>query len=77
MYLTHAVSKRILELCRQKNLSINKLSLNCGITQSTINDIVNCKYKSTSLITIYNICIGLNINIKEFFNSDLFENINE
>jgi len=77
MPLNEAVSKRILELCNQRNLTINKLANVCGITQSTLNDMVKCKYKSPNLKTIYYICFGLNIALHDFFNSSLFENIDE
>ena len=40
MYIDEAVKERILELCQEKNISINKLSTMSGVTQSTVNNIV-------------------------------------
>lgn len=37
-----AVRARILDLCRERNLSINKLCLLSGVTQSTVNN--NCQW---------------------------------
>ncbi|UKI16918.1 MAG: helix-turn-helix transcriptional regulator [Ruminococcus sp.] len=37
--LTQAIQRRIRELCADRNITINKLSTICGITQSTLNNI--------------------------------------
>lgn len=39
MTLTNAIQKRIRELCNEREITINKLSIICGITQSTLNNI--------------------------------------
>ena len=67
-----AVRQRIIELCRQHDLNINQLSILCGITQSTINNIVSGRNRSTTVSTIQKICDGLNLSIRDFFASDLF-----
>ena len=72
-----ATQKRILELCEMNNITINKLSLMCGITQSTLNNIISGRNKSTTISTIKKICDGLNITILEFFDSPLFENLEQ
>lgn len=53
MTLKEAIIQRILNLCGERNLSINKLSTVCGMTQSTINNIVNGRNKSTTTSTVY------------------------
>lgn len=40
MTIGQAVTARILNLCRERNISINKLCTMSGVTQSTVN---NCK----------------------------------
>ena len=72
-----ATQKRILELCEMNNITINKLSMMCGITQSTLNNIISGRNKSTTISTIKKICDGLNITILEFFDSPLFENLEQ
>lgn len=47
-----AVRLRILELCKENNISINKLCNMSGVTQSTINNIVNGRNKSMTVSTI-------------------------
>ena len=77
MTIGEAVRIRIMDLCQQRSLNINQLSLMCGITQSTLNNIVNGRNRSTTVSTIQKICDGLGINIQEFFASDIFPSIEQ
>ncbi|MBR7178429.1 MAG: helix-turn-helix transcriptional regulator [Oscillospiraceae bacterium] len=77
MRIGEAVRLRILELCRERDLSMNKLSGMCGLTQSTINNIVSGRNNSATVSTIKKICDGLEITIQEFFDSHLFENLEQ
>lgn len=72
MLIGEAVKLRILELCTQRELSINKLCTISGITQSTVNNIVSGRNNSVTVSTIKKICDGLDITIQDFFNSSLF-----
>lgn len=77
MNIGNAVKIRILELCQNRNISINKLGTMSGVTQSTINNIVSGRNHSTTISTIKKLCDGLNITIINFFNSDIFENLEQ
>ena len=72
-----AVKERILELCQQQNLSINKLSSISGVTQSTVNNIISGRNRSTTISTIKKLCDALDITIEEFFHSELFYNLEQ
>lgn len=72
-----ATKQRIIELCNQKGITLNKLSTICGITQSTLNNIICGRNKSTTISTVKKICDGLGIDIREFFNSALFDNLEQ
>ena len=72
-----AVKERILELCQQRNLSINKLSSISSVTQSTVNNIISGRNRSTTISTIKKLCDGLDITIEEFFHSELFHNLEQ
>ena len=72
MNIGEAVRERILELCRERDISINRLSSMSGVTQSTVNNIVSGRNRSTTISTIKKLCDGLGITIEEFFHSDLF-----
>ena len=73
--ISQLVSIRILHLCEERNLTINKLSTLSGITQSTLNSIINNKSKNPQLKTIAKICCTLEITLKDFFDSPSFDNI--
>ena len=77
MDIGNAVRLRILELCNENNITVNKLSTICGITQSTLNNIVNGRNNSTTVSTVKKICDGLDITIQEFFDSDIFRDLEQ
>ena len=77
MNIGEVVKLRIVELCKNNNITVNKLATVCGITQSTLNNIVGGRNNSTTVSTIKKICDGLNISIIEFFSSEIFENLEQ
>lgn len=72
-----AVRLRILELCNENNITVNKLATVSGITQSTLNNIVNGRNNSTTVSTVKKICDGLNITLIDFFSSAVFSNLEQ
>ena len=77
MNISMAVAERILELCNENNITVNKLSTISGVIQSTINDIVNHRAKNIGIITIRKLCDGLDITITEFFDTSVFKNLEQ
>lgn len=61
MKVNEAVSNKLLKICKEKNISINKLATISCLTQSTLENIVNCNFKNPKLLTIIRICDGLDI----------------
>ena len=77
MRVGEAVRLRILELCRERELSGNKLSALCGMIQSTLNNIVSGRNNSATVATVKKICDGLEISVPDFFNCPLFEDLEQ
>ena len=77
MRVNEAVKLRIVELCQAHHITLNKLSNICGITQSTLNNIISGRNATTTVSTIQKICDGLEITILDFFASELFENLEQ
>lgn len=77
MNIGEAVRLRILEICSEHKITVNKLSTLSGITQSTLNNIVSGRNNSTTVSTVKKICDGLELNIIDFFSSPLFENLEQ
>lgn len=77
MDIGEATRKRILELCNQHNITLNRMATLSGITQSTLNNIISGRNNSTTISTIKKICDGLEIHIRDFFNSELFSSLEQ
>ncbi len=76
MYTTEAITQRILQLCKNYNITPNKLGTISGVEPSTITSIFYGKSKNPGIVTIKSICDGLDITIFDFFDSDLFKTKN-
>ncbi len=77
MVIGDAVRERIIFLCKEKDITINKLATVSGITQSTLNNIISGRNNSTTISTIKKICDGLDISIQAFFDSENFYNLDQ
>ena len=77
MTVGEAVRQRIIQLCQDRDISINKLSSISGVTQSTVNNIVSGRNNSATISTIKKLCDGLGITIKDFFSSNLFDGLEQ
>ena len=76
MLLNQAVSARLRELLKQKDMTQYQLYIKSGVPKSTIGNLMNCAYDSAKLRVIHEICQGLDISLLEFFNSPLFDEEN-
>ena len=77
MTIAEATVKRLLELCSERNITINKISNISGITQSTVSDIVNGITTNTGIVTIKKLCDGFDISVRAFFDSPLFDDLEQ
>ena len=72
MQLNEAVAKRIRQLCAERGMTQYQLSKKSGVPQSTLSTIMKCTFPSVKLRIIYEICEGFEMELTEFFNSELF-----
>ena len=72
-----AVKTRILNLMAERNFSINKVCVEGNLTTSTLNAMLNDKSEYCSVRTLLKVCQGLGISLYEFFNDDMFKNLEE
>ena len=72
-----AVRTRILELCAQRNITVNRLATLSGVTQSTLNNIVSGRNNSATVSTIKKLCDGLDISLREFFDTPVFDDLEQ
>ncbi len=77
MKLKEATSRRIIELCNKYGYTPNKLAEMSTIPPATFNDMINGKRENPSSLIISKICKTLNIELKDFYDSDLFKNLED
>lgn len=77
MDLQEAVKRRILSLCDEKNITINKLATLSGVRQSTVNNLIDGTSNTPTLLTILRICLGLNMQLNEFFEDEVFKDLDD
>lgn len=77
MTISEAIVQRILNLCQERNLTINRISNISGVTQSTISDIVNHTTSNAGISTIKKLCDGFEISIRDFFDDDIFDSLEQ
>lgn len=72
-----AVRARILELCQQRQITVNRLATISGVTQSTLNNIISGRNNSTTVATIKKLCDGLDITLRDFFDVPAFDHLEQ
>ena len=72
-----AVRNRILELCGEREISINKLATISALPPSSIKNILYGKSRNPKLITVKMICDGLGITLGEFFSTMEFDELEQ
>ena len=77
MRIGEAVRVRIVQLCEEREISVNKLSNISGVTQSTVNNIVSGRNRSATISTIKKLCDGFGITIQEFSDAEQFHDLEQ
>lgn len=72
-----AVKNRILQLIKEKDMSINKVCMIGNLTTSTLNTMLNNKSEYCSVRTLQKVCQGLGITLYDFFNNEIFRNLDD
>ena len=77
MTTKEAIGKRIIELCTENQITINALAYKSGIAASTIYSMLNTKSMNPGVVSIKKICDGMDITLRQFFDSDLFDDLEQ
>ena len=77
MNTTTAVKNRILQLCGERNISINKLANVSAVPPSSVKNIIYGKSQNPKIITIKQLCDGFDITLGEFFSTAEFDNLEQ
>ena len=75
MKLEEAITKRILSLCEQNSITPNKLATISGLPAGSIKSIFYGKSKNPGTRTILDMCQALDITLYDFFNDEMFKDV--
>lgn len=72
-----AIRNRILQLCEERNFTINKLATICALPPSSVKSILYGNSNNPKILTIKMICDGLDMTLAEFFDTPEFNNLEQ
>lgn len=75
MKIYEATNKRIEQLRKEKRLSEYALIYQAGMPPSTVKSILHGKSTNPGIVNIKKISEGLGITIREFYDSDIFDDL--
>lgn len=73
MDITDAIRDRILQLCGERNISVNKLATLSALPPSSVKNILYGKSNDPKIRTLKKLCDGLDISLEEFFSAPIFK----
>ena len=77
MKTREAVAQRIIQLCDEYELTINGLANRAAVPPSTVKNIIYGVSRNPGVVTIKQLCDGLGITLGEFFDSEIFDEIQQ
>ena len=77
MGIAEAVKTRLKELCDMRGITVNGLANLSAVTQSTVNDFMTGTTQNVGIITLKKLIDGLDMTITDFFDDDLFRNLEQ
>ena len=77
MRMKEAVVQRFQGLCQERGIKYNELATLSGVTPSTVYSMMDERRKDVSVVTVKKLCDGLGVSIPEFFNSAVFEDLEQ
>lgn len=77
MNTKEAVAMRIIELCNERNIATNALANVSGVSPSTVYSMLNEKSQNPGVVSIKKLCDGLEISLRDFFDSPIFDDIEQ
>lgn len=72
MKINEAFAKRVKQLLKIKKMTQYKLAQETGLYQSTMTDILRCKYETANFKNMLLIIKALGVSLSEFFDDPLF-----
>ena len=70
-----AITERFKQLCAERSISYTQLARLAGVTPSTVYSMLKAERRNISAVTVKILCDGLDLNIIDFYNCDLFRDL--
>ena len=77
MNVKDATVERFKHILQERDIAINELATLSGVTPSTAYSMFDSSRRDVSIVTIKKFCDGLELSLREFFNSDEFNNLEQ
>ncbi len=77
MTIQKAIANRLIGLCMERNMAINALARISAVPPSTLKNIINGVSKNPGAVTIKKLCDGLEISMIEFYDHELFRDLDQ
>lgn len=75
--LEQAIRKRIIELARERKITINKVSTLSGLPHTTLLSFMNNETHNPRISTLLHVCEAFDISLKEFFDDKVFKDVKD
>ena len=73
MNTQETVAYRIRQLCRERGLTPNGISIIAGVPQATVKSILNGESKNPGIVTVKKLCDGFGVTLGDFFSTPEFD----
>ena len=75
--IKQTVADRIIKLCEQRGIKPNELATRSGVTPSSVYSMLDPKRKEVTINLIKKLCDGLEISLREFFDDEIFDEVEQ
>jgi len=77
MKIEDAIVERILEIAKDKKMTICDICLKAGMSPSNIYDLLHKRTKHSKINTIQRFCEGAGLTLGKFFSTEIFDNLDQ
>lgn len=77
MGVKDAVAARFESICRERKMTVNELASRAGVTPSSVYSMLDPSRRNVSVVLIKKLCDGLELPLKEFFDSPEFDRLEQ
>ena len=77
MGIKKAVVDRFNNICKERNMKPNELSVISVVTPSSVYSMLDSNRHNISIVLIKKLCDGLDMSLAEFFDSDEFNELTQ